>query len=207
AVCVGVCGIERYERPAGPLRTGRPVAARLVRPGDRYPAGEMVPIEAAAPGDTQVLAARFPGRTGEPVIDLAPLAGLPAVSSVIASTDVQASRPVPSVRELLLPGRTPVPPADALADLPRLRTFYAPRAMSTRTLAVEALPPGLADLTLGRSCLAGVAPLGGLGGLRSLEIDLYPGDSVQPIGLLTGLVRLRAGGQRVTGWRALAACE
>jgi hypothetical protein len=195
-----------YELPAGPARTRRPARPRPVRPGERIPAGALVPVEAAGTGDTQVLAARFPGRYAEPVIDLAGLADLPAVTSVVASTDVRASRPLPAVRELILAPQTPVPDAGTLANLPGLRTLYAPLATSTRRLAVPALPGGLAELALSRGCLADTAALGQLTGLRSLEIDLYPGDSVQPVGKLTGLVRLAIGGPRVTGWRALAGC-
>ena len=179
----------------------------MVRPGERYPAGAMVPIEAARAGDTQVLAARFPGRYAEPVITLDGLAGLPEVSSVIASTDVRATRPLPSVRELLLTGQTPVPAAATLSNLTGLRTLYAPLATSLRKLAVEALPAALAELTVSRGCLAEVGQLGRLTGLRCLEVDLYPGDSVAAVGQLSGLIRLRIGDSRVTGWRALAGCE
>jgi hypothetical protein len=167
----------------------------------------MVPIEAAGRGDTQVLVARFPGRRGEPVVAIDGLGQAPEIDSLIVSTEIQLSQPLPSVRELLLPSLTQVPAAGTLANLPGLRTLHAPLAMTTRKLAVQALAPGLAELAVSRGCLADVGGVGGLSGLRSLELDLYPGDSVAPVGRLTGLIRLSVGGPRVTGWRALAACE
>jgi hypothetical protein len=167
----------------------------------------MVPIEAAGPGDSQVLVARFPGRPGEPVIAIDGLAQAPEIDSLIVSTEIRLSRPLPSVRELLLPRLTPVPPAGVLTNLPELRTLHAPLPMPGRTLAVEALAPNLTDLTAHRACLADVEGIGGLAGLRSLQLYLEPGDSVVPVARLTGLVRLRVGGRRVTGWPALAACQ
>jgi hypothetical protein len=74
-------------------------------------------------------------------------------------------------------------------------------------LAVQALAPSLTDLTTHRASLADLDGIGGLAGLRHLQLYLEPGDSVMPVGRLTGLVRLRIGGRRVTGWPALAACE
>lgn len=196
-----------YELPAGPERTRRPVRPVRIRPGERYQPGTMIPIEAAGRGDTQVLIARFPNRPREPVVAIDGLTQAPEIDSLIVSTEIRLSSPLPSVRELLLPSLTPVPPAETLANLTGLRTLHAPMAMTIRKLAVHALAPGLAELTTHRGCLDEVEGLGALGGLRTLKLDLYPGDSVSPVGQLTELVRLRIGGTGVTGWRALAACE
>jgi hypothetical protein len=196
-----------YELPAGSERTRRPAHPRRIRPGERYEADTMVPIEATGPGDTQVLVARFPGRPREPVIALDGLAQAPWIDSLIVSTEIRLSQPLGAVRELLLPGQTPLPAAETLANLPGLRTLHAPWAATTRKLAVGALAPGLAELAINRGGLVDAGEIAGLSGLRSLELDLYPGDSVEPIGQLTGLVRLSVGGPRVTGWRSLAACE
>jgi hypothetical protein len=166
----------------------------------------VVPIEAARPEDNQVLVARFPGRPGEPVIAIDGLAQAPAIDSLIVSTEIRLSRPLPSIRELLLPSLTRLPTAETLANLTGLQTLYAPTAATGRPLAVAALAPSLTGLATHRGCLAEVADLAGLTGLRSLELGLYPGDSLVPIGGLTELVRLQVGGPKVTGWRALAGC-
>lgn len=167
----------------------------------------MVPIEAAGPGDTQVLVARFPGRRGEPVVAIDGLSQAPAIDSLVVSTEIRLTRPLPSVRELLLAPQTPIPPAETLANFTGLRTLHAPWAASSPKLAAAALPSELAELAINRGCLAAVDDIAQLHGLRSLELDLYPGDSVEPVGRLPGLVELKVGGPRVTGWRALAACE
>lgn len=190
----------RAHRPAQPVR---------VRPGDPYPAGGMVPVEAARTGDTQVLAARYPGRIADPVVDLDRLAELPSVDSLIASTDVRAGRPLPYLRELLLTEGAPVPPAPTLGHLVHLERLYAPLAPANRKLAIEALPAAsLVELTAHRACLRDLDAIAALTGLRALEVrDLLPGDSVAAVGHLTELVELRIGGPRVKGWRSLARCH
>jgi hypothetical protein len=167
----------------------------------------MIPIEAAAAGDTQVLVARFPGRPGEPVIAIDGLTQAPDVDSLVVSTEIRLTQPLPSVRELQIVNFTPLPPAEALANLTGLRTLYAPSAVATRPLAVEALAPGLARLSIHRRCLPDVTGISRLHGLRSLRLSLYPGDSVAPVGQLTELVRLSIDASQATGWRALTACE
>ncbi len=197
---------EPYELPAGPARTRRPSHPRRLRPGEPYTPETMVPIEAAGHEDTQILIARFPGRPREPVIAIDGLAQAPQIDSLIVSTEIQLSRPLPSVHELLLPRVTPVPSEETLTNLPGLHTLYAPSTMTVRTLALRALPAGLADLTAHRASLGALDDLGELSGLRSLQLTLYPGDSVAAIGRLAELVRLRIDGLRATGWRALAGC-
>lgn len=166
----------------------------------------MVPIEAAGRGDTQVLIARFPGRPGEPMVAIDGLVQAPEIDSLIVSTEIRLSRPLPSVHEMLLPRGTPLPTAETLTHLSGLRTLYAPSPTTVRTLAVSALPAGLTDLTAHRGSLADIEGVGGLSGLRSLKLSLYPGDSVTPLGRLRGLIRVGIDGPKVTGWRALAEC-
>jgi hypothetical protein len=196
-----------YELPAGPERTRRPRCPRRIGPGERYLPDAMVPLDAAMDGDTQLLVARFPGRTGEPLVDLDRLAQRPEIDSLIVSTEIRLSRPVRSLHELLLTSVTPVPTAATLANLPELRTLHAPQAMTTRTLAIDALAAGLAQLATHRGCLADVDEISRLGGLENLELTLYPGDSVASIGKLARLVSLRIGGSKIGGWKALASCE
>jgi hypothetical protein len=204
------------ELTEGPARRARPDRVERAdfdemlgpMPLGAVPAAGLVPIEAARAGDAQVLAARFPGRPGVPVVDLDGLAGLPSVVSVVASTEVRARRLLPEVRELLLLERAPVPDAETLRCVPGLRTLFAMSPLPGRTLSIESLPASeLRDLAVRRACLDGLAPLGQLTGLRRLIVSpCLPGDSVGSVGALTELVRLEVGGPRVGGWRALRAC-
>src|SRR6266849_5155490 len=93
-------GRARLERPHTPFRYTFEhflELAFLVRS-----TSPVIPIEAVAAGDVQVLAAREQGKSGTLVIDLDVLADFPAVESVVASTRIRAGREIPNVRELLI---------------------------------------------------------------------------------------------------------
>jgi hypothetical protein len=200
----------------GPARRRRPAVvervtfAELISPAThhRVPEGRLVPIEAARPGDEQVLAARFPKTFGSPLIDLDVLAGLPSVRSVIASAAVRARHPLPSLRELFLVDSAPVPDAATFASLPELASLFALVAPYRPQLDVGALPAAsLRELAVARACLPSLDVLAGLGGLRRLVIDFAgPGDSVRPLGALRELVQLDMTARRAIGWAALGAC-
>lgn len=201
---------DRHRRPA----SVRPLAfADLARPGPRLRVDglSLIPIESVRPGDEQVFAARLPRRPGEPVVDLTPLAGCPSVRSVVASTIVVASRPLPQIAELLLLDRTLVPDARTLASLPGLERLWAGWAPSDRRLAVGALPAGrLRELGAHRAALpGGPAELAPLTGLRRLFLDgCWPKDSLEPLAGMVHLVSLRANAPG--GWsklRGLTALE
>jgi hypothetical protein len=203
----GRSGIEELEgaERRRPLDVHRVVFDDLVEPGprSRIEARSLIPIESVQPGDEQVLAARLPSRIGEPVIDLDPLAALPSVRSVVASTTVRARRALPDVEELLLLNRTFVPDAQTLRSLPGLLRFWAGWAPSDRRLDPEALPAGLQALGISRAALtSGPGELAGLDRLNHLFLaGCLPKDSLQPLAGLTGLVRLRA--DAPGGWAAL----
>src|SRR6266851_8482198 len=100
----------------------------------------VVPIEAVADGDLQVLAARVEGKERTPLIDLDVLAGFPAVESLVASTRLRASRQLPSIRELLLSSAAPLPEASTLRHLTGLEALYAQPTHGNVHLDLDALP-------------------------------------------------------------------
>lgn len=203
----GRSGIEELEEAERrrPPDVHRVVFDDLVEPGprSRIEARSLIPIESVRPGDEQVLAARLPRRIGEPVIDLDPLAALPSVRSVVASTTVRVRRALPHVEELLLLNRTFVPDARTLQSLPGLLRFWAGWAPSDRRLDPGALSVSLKELGVSRAVLAsGPGELGGLGGLNRLSLTgCLPRDSLQPLAGLSGLKWLHA--DAPGGWAAL----
>ncbi len=210
------------EGPAGPglaeldetERRGRPRVPRRIAfddfgapgPRPRIDGRSLIPIESVQPGDEQVFAARLPGRIGEPVLALDPLAGFPSVSSVVASTAVCAGRPLPQISELLLLERTLVPDSRTLRNLSSLARLWAGWALSGRVLDTGALPASLRRLGIHRATLSsGLGGLAELTGLTQLFLDgCLPKDSLQPLAGLAGLRRLRA--DAPSGWAALGAC-
>src|SRR6476659_2478758 len=91
----------RLHRPEHPQRVT--FAALAARATDLDP-DRLIPVEAARPGDEQVLAAAAPRGQPERVVDVGLLAGLPSVVSIVASAIVTVQQPLPQVRELLLVG-------------------------------------------------------------------------------------------------------
>src|SRR6202521_2336296 len=92
-------GPARLERPKTPFRYTFEhflELAFLVRS-----TSPIIPIEAVAVGDVQVLAACEQGKAGMLVIDLDVLAAFPTAESGVVSTRIRASREIPNIRELL----------------------------------------------------------------------------------------------------------
>lgn len=89
-------GPARLERPESVFRyTFEHFAHGLQRQADGLPTStqlSIVPVDAVAAGDAQVLAAREQDKERTPVIDLDVLADFPALKSVVASTRLRASR-------------------------------------------------------------------------------------------------------------------
>lgn len=182
--------------PLRPDAVHRVAFGDLVAPGPRgrVDVRALVPLESVQPGDEQVLAARSP--------DLDPLAGIPSVRSVVASTTVRASRPLPQITELLLLSRTPVPDALTLRNLPNLTSLWVAWAPAGRRLDTEALPETLSELGVHRAVLAGLADLKRLSRLRHLVLEgCLPKDSLEPLAGMAQLVRLRANARG--GWQSL----
>jgi hypothetical protein len=168
----------------------------------------IVPIEAARPGDTQVLAAAEP-RTNprRPVIALDGLVRLQSVESVVSTTEVTLGTRLPSVTELLVLEGPPLPEPGAFAALPNLHglhamdvhrngpklSFQSIAGIDIRDLAVtwDSLEPG------------DVVNLGALSGLQRLVFWAGPANSVEAVGRLHNLEYLNLVGGR-SGWARLA---
>ena len=168
----------------------------------------IVPIEAARPGDTQVLAAAEP-RTNPavPPIAIDRLVRMPSVESVVSSTEVHLGTRLPSVTELLLLERPPLPEPAVFTALPNLRSLHAmdvhPRGPK---LSLESLARlGIEELAVRWDHLepGEVGNLGVLSGLRRLVFWAGPADSVDAIGQLHQLEYLNLDGGR-SGWARLA---
>ncbi len=200
----------RRRRPARAQRVT--FAALAARSTDLDP-DRLIPFEAARTGDEQVLAAAAPRGQPERVIDLAPLAAMPSIDSIVASAIVSVRRSLPQIRELLLvgAGTKSLPDPETLRDLPGLETLWAGQGPYVRPLDVESLPAdAMRELSVERALLrkagAGAGPeaLARFSGLRHLVIEGgYPRDSMAPLAGLTELVRLRA--SVPGGWTAMAA--
>ena len=120
-----------WSLPLGPARLDRPKAPFrytfehfLELAFLRY-ALPVIPIEAVAVGDVQVLAACEQGKAGMLVIDLDVLADFPTVESVVVSTRIRASREIPNIRELLFCSGTSFPDATTLRHLTGLEALYS----------------------------------------------------------------------------------
>ena len=200
---------DRLRRPAVVQRL---TFDELALPGPAFrDTRHLVPIESVRAGDEQVFAARGQRGSGEPVIDLDPLADHPSVRSVVASTTVRARRPLPQVDELLLFGQTVVPDSETLRNLPGLEQLWAGWAPGG-PFDVAALPDGLRalgvcrhNLPAGSEAAPRFAELTRFAGLRHLALNhCWPGDSVAPLAGLPALVRFRT--DAPSGWSALRAC-
>ena len=168
------------------------------------PALAMIPIEAVAPGDVQVLAAGDARSRETQVIDLDVLAGFPSVESVVASTTVKASRQLPSLRELLL-SHAAMPQAETLRQLTGLQSLDAMPFGSSGRLDLDALPATqMRQLALTRWFTASFAPLERMTGIEQLKVDMYR-DPVDPISKMTDLKYLDVIGP-AKGWAKLREC-
>src|SRR3954454_11397826 len=122
----------------------------LTRPGPTFrDSSDIIPIESARAGDAQVLAARSPKTSREHVIDLDGLSQYLSVTSIVATTRVQARQLLPQISELLLFGDTPLPDAETLRLLPGLKRVWLTWARGG-TLSLELLPRDLQALGVAR---------------------------------------------------------
>jgi hypothetical protein len=163
----------------------------------------IIPIEAAASGDRQVIAAR-PLYGPNIVIDLDPLAALPTVESVVASTTVRANVEVPSVRELLMTGFADLPEPATLRRLTGLRSLSSNLGVRT-ALDLEALPAvQMRELAFNRWHVVSLAPLERFTGLVGLRAELYR----EPLDTISRMHQLRLLIVRgpARGWANLREC-
>lgn len=203
-------GPERQQRPESLVRfTFEDFLERFRRGRDgllRFTARSMVPIEAVAPGDTQVLAAQvISGAIGTPLIDLDVLAGFPSVESVIASTRVQATRDLPNVRELLMCGYGSLPETVTLRHLTGLEALYAATFHSSVKLDLESLPAAqMRKIALNRWSTKELSPLERMTNLEKLHIKLFR-EPLDPISKMTKLRYAWIQGP-AKGWAKLRDC-
>ena len=202
-------GEARLKRPASVFRyTFEHFARGLWRKADGLPGffePSVVPIEAVAAGDTQVLAAREQAKDKTPLIDLDVLAGFPAVESVIASTCLRANTAIPNLRELLLSTAAPFPDSATLRNLPALESFYALLTHATQLLNLDSLPAQqMRKLALTRWLTRSLVPLQRMNALEQLRIDLFR-DSLETVAKMANLTYLSVKGP-AKGWAKLREC-
>ena len=202
-------GPARLERPASIFRyTFKHFADGLWRRTVGVPAWNqvsVVPIEAVAASDAQVLAACEGGKVGTPVIDLDVLADFPTVESVVASTEVRTGRALPGIRELLLSHGAPFPDAATLRHLTGLDSFYADPLHGNVRLDLEALPAGqMRKLALSRWLTRNLGPLEKMTGLEQLKMNLFR-EPLDPVARMANLKYLSINGP-ARGWAKLREC-
>ncbi len=165
----------------------------------------VVPIEAVAPGDTQVWAAREPLKTDSPVLPLDALADFPSVESVIASTPVRASRSLPGIRELLVIGHDMAPDPATLDNLSALESLYFPRRLSAARVDLERLPAHcMRHLAISHWMARSLEPLARMPGLRQLEVQFFR-ESLEAVARMNGLTFLSVLGP-AKAWASLREC-
>jgi len=196
-------GPERLQRPPAPFRY---TFEHLLDLGFLVRAtSPVIPIEAVQAGDVQVMAARETGFVSAPnfAIDLDSLADFPSVESVIASTRVRASRPLPHIRELLLIASPPLPDSATLRNLTGLDSLHAPHGVGK--LDLDALPgPQMRKLAFDHWGSANVQALERMTGLEQLSGNLFR-EPLDAIGRMAKLTYLRLRGP-AKGWAKLAGC-
>ena len=201
-------GPARLERPASVFRyTFEHFVHGLSRQADGSPASNrlsVVPIEAVAAGDKQVLAAGEQGKVGTLVVDLDVLADFPGVESVVVSTRLRASRPIPNIRELLFYPGTSFPDATTLRHLTGLVTLYS-TVGSDVPLDLDAIPARqMRKLALTRWLAKSLAPLERITGLEQLKVDLFR-DPLDAVAGMKDLQYLSINGP-AKGWAKLREC-
>lgn len=203
-VAIGA-GAQRLRRPE--VRS-RATFQRLLETWGRVLDQSLVPIEAVRPGDQQVVAASYPAEMNVPVISLDSLGAFPEVTSVVASTMIEAHRPLPSIRELFLLADVIVPDSLTVRHLEGLETLFALQAPNDRQLALDALPPDtLRRLAVSRACFGPLESLGRFIGLQELIVtSCRPGDSLKAFSALTELRHFRTYDGPVKAWKALRHC-
>lgn len=200
-----------WSLPLGPARLERPETpfrytfehfldlAFLVRSASR-----LIPIEAVAAGDVQVLAACEQGKTGTLVIDLDALADFPTVESVVVSTRIRAGREIPNIRELLFCSGASFPDATTLRHLTGLEALYSTFGSDVR-LDLDAIPAGqMRKLAVNRWLTKSLAPLEKMTQLEQLKADLFR-DPLDAVAGMKNLKYLSIKGP-AKGWAKLREC-
>jgi hypothetical protein len=204
--------------PAGEARLQRPVslvrytyedfeAASHGRRNHSWRASSIpiVPVEAVSMGDVQVIAAHEPRKPAEPIIDLGVLKDIPSVKSVVVSTRVVATLPLPNICELLFTFGTPAPDSATLRQLTGLSALHAGFAAGGHHLDLESLPAEqMRKLAVNHWSVKSLIPLERMKGLRRLSAELFR-DPLDAIGQMHELEYLRVRGP-ANGWAKLRDC-
>ncbi len=150
-------------------------------------AGSIVPIEHVRPGDEQVVVR---GRWGEREAPLSIdfLADVPSVQSVVVDRPVMASRPLPGIRELFVVNDRVTLDRETLTHLPGLVSLSLGSGLRD-----SAAPEGVAARAPVRAGLD-LAVLQGMPTLRDLRFRADAAESIEPLGSLRTLERLRVEG-------------
>jgi hypothetical protein len=196
---------SRSERPASVVRyTFEDFVGRVAkRKGGPTAGPAIIPIEAVAPGDVQVLAAHEQSRTN--VIDLDVLSEFPSVESVVASAAVRAGRELPHIRELLISSSAPLPDSETLRHLTGLETLYAAAAHTSLRLDLDSLPAGqMRKLAANRWTTKSLEPLDRMTGLKKLWLNLFR-EPLDAVSRMADLEYLRVLGP-AKGWARLREC-
>jgi hypothetical protein len=159
-------------------------------------AGAIVPFEHVREGDSQVV---VQGRVGVPEDDepaeLDALAGIGSLESIVVDRPVRLSRPLPGVRELIVTSGVPAPDDGVLGNLPNLRSLCLGRSPIEPTIDLRTLAgmPHLEDLRFYAQHVATIEPIGLLAGLRRLRIEYLTFESIAPLAAATRLQWLAIG--------------
>ena len=158
--------------------------------------GAIVPIEHVRPGDRQVV---VQGRLGTPGPDepvaVDDLARIGSLESIIADRPIRLSRPLPQVRELIVTSGVHGPDEATLRNLPNLQRLCMGRSASGPTIDLGVLVgmPHLEDLRFRANQVSTIEPIGNLTGLRRLRIEDHTFESIAPLASVTGLRWLAIG--------------
>src|SRR5207245_2495797 len=139
------------------------------------------------------------------VADLDELTAFSSVESVVAATQVRASRALPSVRELLVAPFAEFPEPATLRMLTGLQSLSASSLGYLTNLDLDALPATqMRKLAVNRWKTRHLPRLREMTGLVSLSVDLYR----EPLELVAGLGELRFLVVRgpARGWARLREC-
>jgi hypothetical protein len=203
-------GAERFERPRQIVRYTFEMFARrgvLEHKGPAPPYDQhcVIPIEAVADGDEQVVAARAPAPQSAEPVELASLASFPSVVSVIASAPITTSRELPGVRELLVTANAPIPESTTLRRLTGLQSMFSTVGFAAR-LNLDDLPAAqMRELAVNRWKLTSYQALARMTNLIRLTADLFR-EPLDPIAGMPSLEFLVVRGP-AKGWAKLRECK
>src|SRR5262245_19982669 len=142
--------LEDVERGVRPETVRRLTFEDVSAPGPAFrDTSGIVPIESVRDGDAQVLAARSPHSLPEHLIDLDALRSYSSVTSVVATSRVQAREELPQITDLLLFGGTPLPDDNTFRSLPRLERVWLTWAQR-EPFDLASLPSSLQALGMAR---------------------------------------------------------